>query len=82
MLQQVSRLGQQRLFCQATQPVRSPLGCLLASRYGEGVVDRLFDDRTQRRKALQPSVQAIEQTLKLDEDKQAPTPVRMDNGYR
>src|SRR5204862_4711197 len=56
------------------------LGRVLASRYEEVVVDRLFDGKTQLNKALQPLIQAAEQTLALDEDKRARTLVRVDAG--
>ena len=56
------------------------LGRVLASRYGEVVVDRLFDGTTQLRTALQPLMQAAEQTLELDERKRARTLVRLDAG--
>ena len=56
------------------------LGRVLASRYQEIVVDRLFDGKTQLTKALQPLVQAAEKTLKLDRAKRARTIVRVDSG--
>ncbi len=56
------------------------LGRVLASRYEEVVVDRLFDGTTQLTKALQPLMQAGEQTLGLDEGKRARTVVRIDAG--
>src|SRR6266704_5112427 len=56
------------------------LGRVLATRYGEVVVDRLFDGKTQLSKALQPLIQAAEQTLELDERKRARTLVRIDAG--
>jgi hypothetical protein len=56
------------------------LGRVLASRYEEVVVDRLFDGKTQLNKALQPLMQAAEQTLALDESKRARTLVRVDAG--
>src|SRR2546429_4269896 len=56
------------------------LGRVLASRYGEEGVDRLFDGKTQLTKALQPLLEAAEQTLKLDEDKRKRTIVRGDAG--
>ena len=43
------------------------LGRVLASRYEEVVVDRLFEGTTQLAKALQPLMQAAEQTLGLDQ---------------
>src|SRR5436309_3184432 len=52
------------------------LGCVLASRYGEILVDRLFDGKTQLTAALQPLMQATETTLRLDEDKRQRTIVR------
>lgn len=56
------------------------LGRVLASRYGEVVVDRLFDGKTQLTRALQPLVLAAEETLQLDEDKRRQTLVRVDAG--
>ncbi len=56
------------------------LGRVLASRYGEVVVDRLFDGKTQLTRALQPLVLAAEETLRLDEDKRRHTIVRVDAG--
>src|SRR6266581_6815306 len=56
------------------------LGRVLATRYGEVVVDRLFDGKTQLSKALQPLIQAAEQTLELDERKRQRTLVRLDAG--
>ena len=56
------------------------LGRVLASRYGEIVVDRLFDGKTQLTRALQPLLLAAEETLQLDEDKRHQTIVRVDAG--
>jgi hypothetical protein len=56
------------------------LGRVLASHYGEIVVDRLFDGKTQLTRALQPLIQAAEKTLPLDEDKRKRTIVRLDAG--
>src|SRR5947209_7915056 len=56
------------------------LGRVLASRYEEVVVDRLFDGKTQLTKALQPLMQAAEQTLGLDQRQRARTLVRTDAG--
>jgi hypothetical protein len=56
------------------------LGRVLASRYGEVVVDRLFEGTTQLTRALQPLMQAAEETLQLDEIKRARTIVRVDAG--
>jgi len=56
------------------------LGRVLASRYEEVVVDRLFDGKTQLTKALQPLMQAAEQTLELNQRKRQRTLVRFDAG--
>src|SRR5947209_11074484 len=56
------------------------LGRMLASRYGEIVVDRLFDGKTQLTRALQPLMLAAERTLHLDEAKRSRTIVRHDAG--
>jgi hypothetical protein len=56
------------------------LGRVLATRYGEVVVDRLFDGSTQLTKALQPLMEAAEQTLALDAYKRGRTLVRIDAG--
>src|SRR5216683_4812482 len=56
------------------------LGRVLASHYGEIVVDRLFDGKTQLTRALQPLLLAAEETLQLDEDKRHQTIVRVDAG--
>src|SRR5438309_9234430 len=56
------------------------LGRVLASRYGEIVVDRLFDGKTQLTGALQPLMLAAERTLHLDEYKRSRTIVRIDAG--
>ena len=54
------------------------LGRVLASRYHEVVVDRLFEGKTQLTRALQPLLLAAERTLQLDEDKGHHTIVRVD----
>ncbi len=56
------------------------LGRVLASRYQEVVVDRLFDGKTQLTRALQPLLLAAEATLHLDVDKRCRTIVRVDAG--
>ena len=56
------------------------LGRVLTSRYGEIVVDRLFDGKTQLTRALQPLILAAEETLQLDEDKRRRSIVRVDAG--
>ncbi len=56
------------------------LGRVLASRYGEIVVDRLFEGKTQLTRALQPLLLAAEETLQLHEDKRRQTIVRVDAG--
>lgn len=56
------------------------LGRVVASRYDEVVVDRLFPGTTQLTSALQPLVLAAEQTLELAEAKRARTILRVDAG--
>ena len=56
------------------------LGRVLASRYHEVVIDRLFDGKTQLTRALQPLLLAAERSLQLDEDKRHQTIVRVDAG--
>jgi hypothetical protein len=56
------------------------VGRVLASLYGEIVVDRLFDGKTQLTSALQPLMLAAESTLQLKEDKRCRTIVRVDAG--
>jgi len=56
------------------------LGRVLASQYGEVVVDRLFDGKTQLTRALQPLLLAAEQTLQLEEEQRRRTIVRLDAG--
>jgi len=56
------------------------LGRVLASRYEEVVVDRLFPGTTQLTAALQPLIKAAEQTLRLDQTKRQRTIVRIDSG--
>lgn len=56
------------------------LGRVLASHYGEIVVDRLFDGKTQLTRALQPLLLAAEAPLQLDADKRRRTIVRVDAG--
>lgn len=56
------------------------LGRVLATRYGEVVVDRLFEGRTSLASAFQPLVQAAEQTLGLDGAKRSRTLLRVDAG--
>jgi len=56
------------------------LGRVLASRYGEIVVDRLFDGKTQLTRALQPLMLAAEETLQLEQDKRRRSIVRLDAG--
>src|SRR5215210_1048793 len=57
-----------------------PLGRVVASRYDEVVVDRLFPGRARLTTALQPLVLAAEQTLALDEAKRPRTILRVDAG--
>ncbi len=56
------------------------LGRVLATRYREIVVDRLFDGKTQLNVALLPLVSAAEVTLDLDEMKRERTLIRIDAG--
>ena len=56
------------------------LGRVLATRYGDIVVDRLFSGTTQLPAALQPLVRAAAQTLDLDADKRGRTVWRIDAG--
>lgn len=56
------------------------LGRVLASRYEEVVVDRLFNGKMQLNTALQPLMEAAETTLHLDETRRARTIVRIDSG--
>lgn len=56
------------------------VGRVLASLYGEIVVDRLFDGKTQLTGALQPLMLAAESPLQLNEDKRCRTIVRVDAG--
>ena len=56
------------------------MGRVLASRYQEVVVDRLFDGKTQLTRALQPLMLAAEKTLHLDASKRSRTIVRLDAG--
>src|SRR5829696_1312613 len=56
------------------------LGRVVASRYDEVVVDRLFPGRAQLTTALQPLVLAAERTLALDEAKRPRTILRVDAG--
>src|SRR2546423_2644702 len=56
------------------------LGRVLATCYGEVVVDRLFEGSKQLAKALVPLMEAAEQTLALDERQRQRTLVRVDAG--
>jgi hypothetical protein len=56
------------------------LGRVLATRYREIVVDRLFDGKTQLNVAVLPLVSAAEVTLDLDEAKRVRTLIRIDAG--
>ncbi len=56
------------------------LGRVLATRYHEIVVDRLFDGKTQLITALLPLVTAAEQTLDLDAAQRERTLMRIDAG--
>jgi hypothetical protein len=56
------------------------LGRVLATRYGEVVVDQLFAGRTKLAEAFVPLMQAAEETLELNEAKRARTLLRVDAG--
>jgi hypothetical protein len=56
------------------------LGRVLASRYDEVVVDRLFEGRAKLAEAFVPLVQAAERTLELSAAKRARTLLRVDAG--
>jgi hypothetical protein len=56
------------------------LGRVLATRYEEIVVDRLFNGKTQLTTALQPLVLAAEQALELEEETRRRTRWRIDAG--
>jgi hypothetical protein len=56
------------------------LGRVMATRYREIVVDRLFDGQTQLITAWLPLVVAAEATLDLDEAKRQRTLIRIDAG--
>jgi len=56
------------------------LGRVVASRYDEVVVDRVFGGTTQLATALQPLVEAAERTLDLTEARRARTILRVDAG--
>src|SRR5947209_12940908 len=56
------------------------LGRVLATRYGEVVVDRLFEGTKQLAKALPALMEAAERTLRLDQRKRERTLVRNDAG--
>jgi hypothetical protein len=56
------------------------LGRVLATRYKEIVVDRLFPGTVQLREALSPLVEAAETTLELTEEQRARTILRVDAG--
>jgi hypothetical protein len=56
------------------------LGRVMATRYREIVVDRLFDGKTQLNTALLPLIVAAEATLDLEEPKRERTLIRIDAG--
>jgi hypothetical protein len=56
------------------------MGRVLATQYGEVVVDQLFAGNVQLIKALQPLVEAAETSLQLDEAKRRHTIIRVDAG--
>src|SRR5215467_331607 len=56
------------------------LGRVLATQYAEVITDRLYDGSRQVTTALQPLMEAAEQTLELDQHKRECTVVRVDAG--
>lgn len=66
----------------AQQPNRRgrQLGRVLATRYDEIVVDRLYDGKRQLDKSLQPLLLAAEDVLDLSENRRKNTIVRIDAG--
>lgn len=56
------------------------VGRVLATQYEEVVTDRLFAGNVQLVTALQPLVEAAEQTLQLDQARRARTLLRLDSG--
>lgn len=56
------------------------LGRVVASHYDEVVVDRLFAGHVQLTSAVQPLIEATEQTLELRAAQRARTVIRMDAG--
>ena len=56
------------------------LGRVLATHYAEVITDRLYDGSRQLTTALQPLMEAAEQTLELDQHKRECTVVRVDAG--
>jgi hypothetical protein len=57
-----------------------PQGRVVAPRYDEVVVDRLFAGHVQLTSALQPLIEATERTLELTAEQRARTVIRMDAG--
>ena len=55
-------------------------GRVVASHYDEVVVDRLFAGHVQLTTALQPLIEATEQTLEMTAEQRARTVIRMDAG--
>ena len=66
----------------ARQPNRRgrQLGRVLATRYDEIIVDRLYDGKRQLDKCLQPLLLAAEEVLELSENRRKNTIVRIDAG--
>ena len=67
-------------FAKQRNPRGSQLGQRLSMRYGQVVVDRLFEGTKQLAKALPPLMEAAEHPLELDEHKRQRTWVRFDGG--
>jgi hypothetical protein len=73
-------LASKGYFAEAPSRRGRQLGRVLATRYGEVVVDRLFAGTTQLVAALPALVEAAEQTLELEAAKRARTILRVDGG--
>lgn len=56
------------------------LGRVIATRYGEVVIDRLYAGNKQLRQSVQQLIEAAENTLDLDQDRRRRTLLRLDRG--
>jgi hypothetical protein len=75
-----SRVATKGYFANARKRRGRQLGRVLASRYGEVVVDQLFGGTTQLTTALRPLLEGAEQVLELDAAKRQRTILRVDAG--